>query len=265
MLGNMLKKVFGSSNERRLKGYRPNIAAVNALEAQFAALSDDELRAKTVEFRAALAAGKTLEDIAAPAFAAVREAAKRTLKQRHFDVQLVGGMVLHEGAIAEMRTGEGKTLVATLAAYLNALPRTGVHVVTVNDYLARRDAEWMGRIYNFLGLSVGTIIHGKDDPQRREAYACDITYGTNNEFGFDYLRDNMKYELGHMVQRGHKFGIVDEVDSILVDEGRTPLIISGPSDDKSELYNSIDKILPRLAAEDYDLDEKQRTVSLTEI
>jgi preprotein translocase subunit SecA len=264
MLGNVLKKVFGSSNERRLKGYRPNIAAVNALEAQFAALSDDELRAKTVEFRATLAAGKTLEDIAAPAFAAVREAAKRTLKQRHFDVQLIGGMVLHEGAIAEMRTGEGKTLVATLASYLNALAGKGVHVVTVNDYLARRDSEWMGQIYGFLGMTVGVIVHGLDDNQRRQAYAADITYGTNNEFGFDYLRDNMKYDMADMVQRGHHFAIVDEVDSILVDEARTPLIISGPSDDRSDLYKSVNEIIPHLVRTDFELDEKQRTVNLTE-
>ncbi len=194
----------------------------------------------------------------------MREAARRVLGQRHFDVQLIGGMVLHEGAIAEMRTGEGKTLVATLAAYLNALPGTGVHVITVNDYLATRDAEWMGRIYNFLGLTVGTIVHGKADAERRKSYAADITYGTNNEFGFDYLRDNMKYELNEMVQREHAFAIVDEVDSILVDEARTPLIISGPSDDRSDLYNAIDKLLPRLRTEDYDLDEKQRTVNLTE-
>jgi len=264
MLSTIAMKIFGSANDRRLKTYRPRVAAINALEPEIMKLTDAELRAQTDAFRARLDAGEKPDDLLVPAFATVREAARRVLGQRHFDVQLVGGMVLHEGAIAEMRTGEGKTLVATLAAYLNALPRTGVHVVTVNDYLARRDAEWMGRIYNFLGLSVGTIVHGKDDEQRREAYAADITYGTNNEFGFDYLRDNMKYELAHMVQRGHKFAIVDEVDSILVDEARTPLIISGPSDDKSDLYNSIDKLIPRLNAEDFDLDEKQRAVSLTE-
>ncbi len=264
MFSTIAMKIFGSANDRRLKAYRPEVAAINALEPEIAKLTDAELRAQTDTFRARLEAGERLDDLLVPAFATVREAAKRTLGQRHFDVQLIGGMVLHEGAIAEMRTGEGKTLVATLAAYLNALPRTGVHVVTVNDYLARRDAEWMGRIYKFLGMSVGTIVHGLDDQQRREAYAADITYGTNNEFGFDYLRDNMKYELAHMVQRGHKFAIVDEVDSILVDEARTPLIISGPSDDKSDLYNSIDKIIPRLSAEDFDLDEKQRAVSLTE-
>src|SRR5579863_9152970 len=265
MIVTLAKKVFGSSNDRRLKTYRPKVAAINALEPEVRRLTDAELRARTEAFRTELANGKTLDDLLVPAFAAVREAARRVLGQRHFDVQLIGGMVLHEGAIAEMRTGEGKTLVATLAAYLNALAGKGVHVVTVNDYLARRDAEWMGRIYSFLGLTVGTIVHGKDDNERREAYAADITYGTNNEFGFDYLRDNMKYELAQMVQRGHHFGIVDEVDSILVDEARTPLIISGPSDDKSDLYNSIDKLTPRLNEDDYDLDEKQRTVSLTEV
>ena len=260
----VMKRVFGSTNDRRLKGYKPKIAAVNALEPEFEALTDDELRAKTVEFRAELAAGKTLDDLTAPAFAAVREAAKRTLKQRHFDVQLVGGFVLHEGAIAEMRTGEGKTLVATGAVYLNALAGEGVHVITVNDYLARRDSEWMGQVYKFLGLTVGVIVHGLDDEERRAAYAADVTYGTNNEFGFDYLRDNMKYDMSQMVQRGHAFAIVDEVDSILVDEARTPLIISGPSEDRSGLYASVDTIIPRLDKEDFELDEKQRTVNLTE-
>jgi preprotein translocase subunit SecA len=264
MLGTIARKIFGTANDRRLRTYRPRVAAINALEPEIQKLSDEALRARSEEFRKQLADGKTLDDILVPAFATVREAARRTLGQRHFDVQLVGGMVLHEGAIAEMRTGEGKTLVATLACYLNALSGKGVHVVTVNDYLARRDAEWMGRIYNFLGLSVGTIIHGKDDEQRRAAYACDITYGTNNEFGFDYLRDNMKYELVQMVQRGHNFAIVDEVDSILVDEARTPLIISGPSDDKSDLYNAIDRLIPQLQEEDFELDEKQRSASLTE-
>ncbi|MGO9684315.1 MAG: preprotein translocase subunit SecA [Beijerinckiaceae bacterium] len=207
---------------------------------------------------------QALDDLLPEAFAVVREASKRTLGMRHFDVQLIGGIVLHQGRIAEMKTGEGKTLVATLATYLNALAGSGVHIITVNDYLASRDAEWMGRIYGFLGLSVGTIVHGKDDEERRAAYAADITYGTNNEFGFDYLRDNMKYDLGQMVQRGHPFAIVDEVDSILIDEARTPLIISGPSDDKSDLYNSIDKLIPHLRDEDFDLDEKQRTTNLTE-
>jgi preprotein translocase subunit SecA len=264
MLGSLAKKIFGSSNDRRLRGYRPKVAAINALEPEIQKLSDAELAGQTIKFREAIAAGKTLNDLLVPAFATVREAARRVLGQRHFDVQLVGGMVLHEGAIAEMRTGEGKTLVATLATYLNALAGKGVHVVTVNDYLARRDAEWMGSIYRFLGLSTGIIVHGLDDDERRRAYAADITYGTNNEFGFDYLRDNMKYELSQMVQRGHHYAIVDEVDSILIDEARTPLIISGPSDDRSDLYIAIDKVIPNLTEEDYELDEKQRTINLTE-
>ncbi len=264
MLGSLAKKIFGSANDRRLKTYGPRVASINALEPEIAALSDDELRARTDAFRAELEAGKTLDDILVPAFATVREAAKRTLGQRHFDVQLIGGMVLHEGAISEMKTGEGKTLVATLPVYLNALAGKGVHVVTVNDYLASRDSEWMGQIYRFLGLTVGVIVHGLDDDERREAYACDITYGTNNEYGFDYLRDNMKYEFAHMVQRGHNFGIVDEVDSILIDEARTPLIISGPVDDRSDLYTAVDQLVPRLDKTHYDLDEKQRAVSLTE-
>ncbi len=264
MFGSLAKKIFGTANDRRLKGYKPRVAAINALEPEVAALSDEALRARTDEFRAQLASGAKLDDLLVPAFATVREAAKRSLGLRHFDVQMIGGMVLHEGAIAEMKTGEGKTLVATLACYLNALGGKGVHVVTVNDYLARRDAENMGRVYNFLGMTVGVIVHGLDDRERAEAYAADITYGTNNEFGFDYLRDNMKYELNHMVQRGHTFAIVDEVDSILVDEARTPLIISGPSDDKSDLYVAIDKIIPHLVPGDFDLDEKQRNVSLTE-
>ncbi|MCA0423549.1 MAG: preprotein translocase subunit SecA [Proteobacteria bacterium] len=265
MFGAIAKKIFGSSNDRRLKRYRPIVAAINALEPELAALSDEALAARTVEFRRQLAAEeKTLDQLLVPAFATVREAAKRVLGQRHFDVQLIGGIVLHEGAIAEMRTGEGKTLVATLAVYLNALAGKGVHVVTVNDYLARRDAEWMGRVYAFLGLTTGIIVHGLDDAERANSYACDITYGTNNEYGFDYLRDNMKYEMAQMVQRGHAFAIVDEVDSILVDEARTPLIISGPLDDRSDLYNAIDVLIPRLAKEDFELDEKQRTVHLTE-
>src|SRR6478735_1175623 len=264
MFGSLAKKIFGSVNDRRLKSFRPKVDAINALEPELEKLSDDELRARTEQFRAEFAAGATLDDLLVPAFATVREAAKRTLGQRPFDVQLIGGMVLHEGAIAEMRTGEGKTLVATLPVYLNALAGKGVHVVTVNDYLARRDSEWMGQIYRFLGLTVGVIVHGLDDGERAAAYAADITYGTNNEFGFDYLRDNMRYELGQMVQRGHNFAIVDEVDSILVDEARTPLIISGPLDDRSDLYNSIDKLLPSLVKGDFDVDEKQRAVSLTE-
>jgi preprotein translocase subunit SecA len=264
MLGALAKKLFGSSNDRRVKGYQPRVAAINALEAEVSQLSDEALRARTETFKQQLADGAKLDDLLVPAFATVREAAKRTLGQRHFDVQLIGGMVLHEGSIAEMKTGEGKTLVATLPVYLNALAGKGVHVVTVNDYLARRDAEWMGKIYNFLGLSYGIIVHGLDDEERQRAYASDITYGTNNEFGFDYLRDNMKYEVAQMSQRGHHFAIVDEVDSILIDEARTPLIISGPLDDKSDLYVSIDKVLPKLIKTDYEVDEKQRTVALTE-
>src|SRR5215212_4661956 len=264
MLGALAKKIFGSANDRRVKGYRPRVEAINAIEPEMERLSDDELRARTESFRAELASGKELDDILVEAFATVREAAKRTLGQRHFDVQLVGGMVLHEGGIAEMKTGEGKTLVATLPVYLNALAGKGVHVVTVNDYLARRDAEWMGQIYGFLGMSVGVIVHGLDDDERKASYACDITYGTNNEYGFDYLRDNMKYEIAQMVQRGHNYAIVDEVDSILIDEARTPLIISGPLDDRSDLYVALDQLVPRLDKGDYDLDEKQRTVSFTE-
>ncbi|WP_322514848.1 preprotein translocase subunit SecA [Rhodopseudomonas palustris] len=264
MIGAFARKLFGSSNDRRIKAYQARVTAINALEPEVAALSDEALRARTVDFRAQLEAGKTLDDLLVPAFATVREAAKRTLGQRHFDVQLIGGMVLHEGDIAEMKTGEGKTLVATLACYLNALAGKGVHVVTVNDYLASRDAGWMGQIYTFLGMSTGVIVHGLDDSERQRAYACDITYGTNNEYGFDYLRDNMKYRLEDMVQRGHFFAIVDEVDSILIDEARTPLIISGPLDDRSEFYNTIDTFIPSLDKSDYDIDEKQRSVALTE-
>ena len=266
MLGlrSIAAKIFGTTNDRKVAQYRDRIAEINALEPGVAALSDADLRGRTTVFREQLAAGKTLDDILAPAFATVREAARRTLGQRHFDVQLIGGMALHEGRIAEMKTGEGKTLVATLAAYLNALEGKGVHVVTVNDYLARRDSSWMGQVYGFLGLTTGVIVHGLSDAERRAAYACDVTYATNNELGFDYLRDNMKYHLEEMVQHGHNFGIVDEVDSILVDEARTPLIISGPVDDKSDLYNTIDKYIPELTPEDYDLDEKQRSCTLTE-
>src|SRR5881275_2552827 len=264
MIGALARKFFGSANDRRIKGYQPRVDAINALEPELAALSDDALRARTAEFRKEIENGKSLDDLLVPAFATVREAAKRTLGQRHFDVQLIGGIVLHEGDIAEMKTGEGKTLVATLAVYLNALASRGVHVVTVNDYLAKRDAEWMGQIYGFLGLTVGTIVHGLDDNERHQAYACDITYGTNNEYGFDYLRDNMKYRLEDMVQRGHVYAIVDEVDSILIDEARTPLIISGPLDDRSDFYNTIDTFFPKLDKTDYEVDEKQRTVTLTE-
>jgi preprotein translocase subunit SecA len=265
MIGAVARKLFGSSNDRRIRSYRPQVEAINALEKELEPLSDEALRARTEEFRREIAEGKSLDDILVPAFATVREASKRTLGQRHFDVQLIGGMVLHEGRIAEMKTGEGKTLVATLPVYLNALAGRGVHVVTVNDYLARRDAEWMGQIYKFLGLTVGVIVHGLDDEQRKQQYDCDVTYGTNNELGFDYLRDNMKYRLEDMVQRGHIFAIVDEVDSILIDEARTPLIISGPLDDRSEFYNTIDAFIPRLDKTDYEVDEKQRTVNLTEV
>src|SRR3954463_11727841 len=264
MIGALARKFFGSANDRRIKGYQARVNAINALEPEVSALSDEALKARTGEFRQALTEGKTLDDLLVPAFATVREAAKRTLGQRHFDVQMIGGMVLHEGDIAEMKTGEGKTLVATLAVYLNALAGKGVHVVTVNDYLARRDAGWASQLYGFLGLAPGVIVRGLDDGERKQAYACDITYGTNNEYGFDYLRDNMKYEMGQMVQRGHNYAIVDEVDSILVDEARTPLLISGPLDDRSELYNTVDQLIPRLDKSDYDLDEKQRSVSLTE-
>src|SRR5690242_13370846 len=264
MIGALARKLFGTPNDRRVKGYQPRVAAINELEGELEKLTDDQLKARTDEFRKELADGKTLDDILVPAFATVREAAKRTLGQRHFDVQLIGGMVLHEGDISEMKTGEGKTLVATLAVYLNALSGRGVHVVTVNDYLAKRDAEWMGQIYNFLGLTVGVIVHGLDDEQRNQAYDCDITYGTNNEYGFDYLRDNMKFRLEDMVQRGHIYAIVDEVDSILIDEARTPLIISGPLDDRSDFYNTIDAYIPRLEKTDYEVDEKQRTVALSE-
>ncbi len=271
-LATLASKFFGTSNERRLKVYDARVAAINALEPEMVALSDDALRARTAEMRKQFADGKSIDDLLVPAFATVREAAKRTLGQRHYDVQLVGGMVLHNGKIAEMKTGEGKTLVATLAVYLNALAGRGVHVVTVNDYLARRDAEWMGEIYKFLGMSVGVIVHELDDDQRRAAYACDITYGTNNEYGFDYLRDNMKYSTAEMVQfggrnpdlSGHAYAIVDEVDSILIDEARTPLIISGPVEDRAHLYNAINTIIPELSAGDFELDEKQRTVHLTE-
>src|SRR5229473_2676264 len=265
MIGVIARKLFGSSNERRIKSYQPRVAAINALEKELEALSDEALRARTEAFKQQVAEGASLDDILVPAFATCREAAKRTLGQRHFDVQLVGGMVLHEGRISEMKTGEGKTLVATLPVYLNALARRGVHVVTVNDYLARRDAEWMGEIYKFLGLTVGVIVHGLDDKERKAAYDCDVTYGTNNELGFDYLRDNMKYRLEDMVQRGHVYAIVDEVDSILIDEARTPLIISGPLEDRSDFYNTIDTFIPKLDKADYEMDEKQRTVNLTEV
>src|SRR3981081_849831 len=246
MVDAVLAKIFGTRNEREIKAMRPLITAINALEPELQQLSDTDLAAKTQEFKQQLANGATLDDLLVEAFAVCREAGRRVLNMRHFDVQLIGGVILHKGKIAEMKTGEGKTLVATLAVYLNALAGKGVHVVTVNDYLAKRDSEWMGQIYSFLGMTTGVIVHGLDDAERKEAYARDITYGTNNEYGFDYLRDNMKYRLEDMVQRGHFYAIVDEVDSILIDEARTPLIISGPLDDRSEFYNTIDTFFPKL-------------------
>src|SRR5262252_6493174 len=283
MIQKLLAKVVGTQNERELKRLRPLVAQINALEPSVQGLSDEALRQKTDEFRQRFAKGETLDDLMPEAFAVVREAGRRVLNMRHFDVQLVGGAVLHSGKISEMKTGEGKTLVATLPAYLNALEGKGVHVVTVNDYLASRDSEWMGRIYRFLGMSVGVIQHDLKDDERQVAYNADITYGTNNEFGFDYLRDNMKFELAHYVQRGHHFAIVDEVDSILIDEARTPLIISGPAEMSTDLYYEVDRIIPRLkpgavvrgdtkaeerdaleATGDYIVDEKHKTVTLTE-
>ncbi len=264
MLGALARRLFGSANDRYVKSLSSLVAQINELEPELEKLSPEALRNRTAEFRKRLDEGEELDDLLVEAFATVREAAKRTLGQRHFDVQLMGGIVLHRGMIAEMKTGEGKTLVSTLPVYLNALMGKGVHVVTVNDYLARRDAEWMGQIYNYLGMNVGCIVHDIDDPERREQYRCDITYGTNNELGFDYLRDNMKFRLEDMVHRPFQFAIVDEVDSILIDEARTPLIISGPTEDNSELYNRIDKLIPPLGADDFEKDEKQRTVTLTE-
>ena len=264
MIGALARRLFGTANERFLKTLGARVAAINALEPEVAKLDDAALAARTVELKARIQDGESLDDVLPEAFATVREAAKRTLGQRHFDVQLMGGMVLHQGMIAEMKTGEGKTLVATLAAYLNALTGKGVHVVTVNDYLAKRDSEWMGQVYRFLGLEVGCIVHGLSDEERRAAYAADITYGTNNEFGFDYLRDNMKFRLEDMVHRPFAYSIVDEVDNILIDEARTPLIISGPAEDSSELYIKVDALIPSLADEDYEKDEKARQVTLTE-
>src|SRR6187401_956273 len=283
MLQTILAKVIGTQNERDLKKLRPIVAQVNALEGSIKPLSDEALRGKTAEFRARIANGELLDDLLPDAFAVVREAGRRVLSMRHFDVQLIGGMVLHRGRTAEMKTGEGKTLVATLPAYLNALEGKGVHVVTVNDYLARRDSEWMGKIYRFLGMSVGVIQHELTDAERQVAYGSDITYGTNNEFGFDYLRDNMKFDLANFVQRGHHFAIVDEVDSILIDEARTPLIISGPAEESTDLYYEVDRFIPKLKAGavtqgnvkaedreqlettgDFLVDEKHKTVTLTE-
>src|SRR5687767_14825684 len=283
MIGQLLAKVIGTQNEREIKRLRPLVAEINALEPTIKPLTDEQLRAKTAEFRQRVADGATLDDLLPEAFAVVREAGRRVLNMRHFDVQLMGGMVLHRGQIAEMKTGEGKTLVATLPVYLNALEGKGVHVVTVNDYLARRDSEWMGRLYRFLGMSVGVIQHDLNDQQRQVAYRSDITYGTNNEFGFDYLRDNMKFDFDSMVQRGHHFAVVDEVDSILIDEARTPLIISGPAEESTDLYYEVDRIIPKLkpgavtrgdvkaedreqleTTGDYIVDEKHKTVTLTE-
>ena len=263
-LNSILNNVFGSSNERKLKKFNNQVIAINELEKSYEKLSDDDLKNKTIEFKSRIESGETLENILTEAFAVVREAGKRTLGQRHFDVQLLGGLVLNQGDISEMKTGEGKTLVATLPVYLNALEGKGVHVVTVNDYLAKRDSEWMSQIYNFLGMTVGTITSDLDEEEKRKSYQADITYGTNNEFGFDYLRDNMKYNIDQLVQRGHNFAIVDEVDSILIDEARTPLIISGQVEDKSQLYNKIDKIVPKISSSHIDVDEKSKNVTLTD-
>ena len=264
MFGVIARRLFGTVNDRIVKRMRAVVEAINALEPELEKLSDEDLRARTEWFRTRLAEGETLDDLLVEAFATVREAGKRTLGQRHFDVQLMGGMVLHQGKISEMKTGEGKTLVSTLAVYLNALAGKGVHLVTVNDYLAKRDADWMGQIYTFLGMTVGVIYHGLDDAERQQAYRCDVTYATNSEIGFDYLRDNMKFRAEELVQRDFFYAIVDEVDSILVDEARTPLIISGRAEDSSDLYRAVDALIPKLEKTDYDLDEKQRTVNLTE-
>ena len=261
----VLKKIVGTKNERELKKIAPLVERINALEPTIQSLSNDQLKSKTAEFRQRVQNGEHLDSLLPEAFSVVREAAIRTLGQRHYNVQLIGGMVLHQGKIAEMKTGEGKTLVATLPVYLNSLAGKGVHVITVNDYLARRDAEWMGQIYKFLGLSVGVIVHGLSDTERQWAYNADVTYGTNNEFGFDYLRDNMKYDLADYVQRDLNYSIVDEVDSILIDEARTPLIISGPAEESTELYYTIDRIIPFLSKEThFTIDEKARSVMLTE-
>ena len=264
MLGSIAKSFFGSPNDREVKKLQTLVQQINDREVHYEAFSDDELRGETARFQEAVANGTSLDDILVDAFSVVREGAKRTLGQRHFDVQMMGGIVLHQGKISEMKTGEGKTLVGTLAVYLNALTGKGVHVVTVNDYLATRDSGWMGQIYQFLGLSVGVIKGGISDEDRRAAYQCDITYGTNNEFGFDYLRDNLKFELKSMVQRGHHYAIVDEVDSILIDEARTPLVISGPTETAAEQYVAVNKLIPSLRDEDFEKDEKARSVTLTE-
>src|ERR1019366_7368758 len=279
MVDAVLAKIFGTRNEREVKAIRPVIAAMNDLEPAMRQLSDIDLAAKTIEFKEKLARGAPLDDLLIEAFAVVRETSRRVLNMRHFDVQLIGGMVLHKGRIAEMKTGEGKTLVSTTASYLNALEGKGVHIITVNDYLAKRDSDWMGQIHRFLGLTVGIIVHDLDDSERQNSYKCDITYGTNNEFGFDYLRDNMKFNIANCVQRGHNFGIVDEVDSILIDEARTPLIISGPSEESTDKYYKANKVIPHLqrgevvegkepgekyTTGDFTVDEKHRSVALTE-
>jgi preprotein translocase subunit SecA len=271
MFPDLLKKIFGSRNQRLLKSYGQTVARINALEPSLKSLGDAELAAKTAAFKARVASGEPVDALLPEAFAVVREASSRVLGMRHFDVQLIGGMVLHNGKIAEMRTGEGKTLMATLPAYLNALAGKGVHVVTVNDYLAQRDAEWMGRVYRFLGLEVGVILTQQETGDKKSAYGADITYGTNNEFGFDYLRDNMEYQLSEKRQRPLHYAIVDEVDSILIDEARTPLIISGQADDTTDLYNKVDVIVPRLVRQkeeegegDYWVDEKQHQIILSE-
>ncbi|HCS69826.1 MAG TPA: preprotein translocase subunit SecA, partial [Rhodospirillaceae bacterium] len=264
MFSAIAKSLFGSANDRYLNGLQKDVDAINGLEPELEKLSDDALKARTATFRQRLEAGESVDDIMVEAFATVREASKRTLGLRHFDVQMLGGIVLHRGQIAEMKTGEGKTLVSTLAVYLNALSGEGVHVVTVNDYLASRDADWMRPVYDFLGLTVGVIKHGLDDDERRAAYGCDITYATNNELGFDYLRDNMKFSLDDMVQRPFNYAIVDEVDSILIDEARTPLIISGATEDNSDLYVSVDKLLKNVTPDDFEKDEKARSVTFTE-
>src|SRR3954447_14294420 len=265
MLEGALAKVFGTKHDREIKAIRPLVAAINDLEPQMKNLSDADLAARTQDFKQRVSNGATLDDILIEAFAVAREAGRRVLAMRHFDVQLIGGIVLHRGRIAEMKTGEGKTLVATLPSYLNALTRRGVHVVTVNDYLARRDAEWMGRIHNFLGLTVGVIVHGLNDQERQHNYRCDITYGTNSEFGFDYLRDNMKDSIERYVQRELNFAVVDEVDSILIDEARTPLIISGSADEEAAHYQKVDTVIPSLRKDiDYTVDEKAHSAMLTD-
>src|SRR5437762_14305401 len=264
MFGALARRLFGSANDRYVKSLGPLVEQINELEPELEKLSDEALRVRTAEFKQRLEDGAERDDLLVEAFATVREASKRTLGQRHFDVQLMGGIVLHRGMIAEMKTGEGKTLVSTLPVYLNALTGKGAHIVTVNDYLAKRDAEWMGQIYKFLGMTVGCIVHELDDPERQQAYLCDVTYGTNNELGFDYLRDNMKFRLEDMVHRPFHYAIVDEVDSILIDEARTPLIISGPTEDNSELYIRVDKLIPGLEEGDLEKDEKQRTDELSD-